>query len=213
MDWIGVEHYPTVAHFLEEVRAQGLSRRIRKNFDFSTLGPQSKIICVHRDAIITNPKIITGRKVLRCPKTLLPHNEIGFISEPIGCAIRLANDCEYPHRTGVKKLDAKMKFMNPKGIDCMGLWWHDVPEEYSGGSNDQGHLTVPLAGGGNFSAHARKEGVEHAPGVFALFPIARITVVETPADKNIGISRAEKISRMTEVPVTLADTSALRSSR
>ena len=44
LDWIGSEHYPNVADFLEEVRRFGLSRRLAKTVDFSKLTERSKIL-------------------------------------------------------------------------------------------------------------------------------------------------------------------------
>jgi hypothetical protein len=54
LDWIGEEHYEYPADFIEEIRMFGLSRRLPKTLDFSRLGPQTRIICIHARATITN---------------------------------------------------------------------------------------------------------------------------------------------------------------
>lgn len=52
VDWVGAEYYPCVTDFVEEVRRFGLSRRVPRNFDFSLLTPQSRILLLHSRAWI-----------------------------------------------------------------------------------------------------------------------------------------------------------------
>lgn len=54
VDWIGRQHYPNVADFVEEVRRFGLSRRLPRTLDFSRLTLDSRILVVHARAVIMN---------------------------------------------------------------------------------------------------------------------------------------------------------------
>lgn len=54
VDWVGSEHYPNVADFIEECRRYGLSRRVPRTAPFERLTPASRILLVHARAIITN---------------------------------------------------------------------------------------------------------------------------------------------------------------
>jgi hypothetical protein len=77
IDWVGSEHYPNVADFLEEVRRFGLSRRLSRNLDFSRITSQTRILLVHARAWVEN---FHEYKNWVCPKgyahhtpAILPH--------------------------------------------------------------------------------------------------------------------------------------------
>lgn len=53
-DWVGSSHYPTPAHFVEEVRHHGLSRKIASTFDFSRITPQTEHLLIHAQAYVEN---------------------------------------------------------------------------------------------------------------------------------------------------------------
>jgi hypothetical protein len=55
VDRIGLQHYPSVRDFLEEVRRFGLSRRMPGNLDVGRLDPlRSRLLIVHDHAILLN---------------------------------------------------------------------------------------------------------------------------------------------------------------
>jgi hypothetical protein len=54
VDWVGAEHYPNVADFVEEVRRFGLSRKISRNAPIERLTSDSKILLVHGRAFVAN---------------------------------------------------------------------------------------------------------------------------------------------------------------
>lgn len=54
LDWIGEDHYPNVADFIEECRRWGVSRRIPRNIPWRNITPQSQLLLVHRRGIISN---------------------------------------------------------------------------------------------------------------------------------------------------------------
>lgn len=54
IDWVGAEHYPNVADFVEEVRRFGLSRRLPITLDTAALTPASRLLLVHARARVVN---------------------------------------------------------------------------------------------------------------------------------------------------------------
>lgn len=77
IDWVGQEYYPNVADFVEEVRRQGLSRRIPMTAEFARLTSDSRILLVHPRAWVENyasyREVIVRRLGLYCPKGILEH--------------------------------------------------------------------------------------------------------------------------------------------
>lgn len=67
LDWVGEEHYPNVADFVEEACRMGVSRRMPRSLDFEKLTPASRLLLVHRRAWIGNRAPYGG---CRCPKGL-----------------------------------------------------------------------------------------------------------------------------------------------
>lgn len=65
LDWVGETHYPNVADFVEEAKAVGLSRRMPSTLPFGSLTEESRLLLVHRKAILTE-----GRRSipLLCPQ-------------------------------------------------------------------------------------------------------------------------------------------------
>lgn len=77
VDWIGENHYPNIADFIEEVRRFGLSRRIPINEDFGRLTADSRLLLVHARAIILNRKKYRQPKgaPYHCPKHITDHEK------------------------------------------------------------------------------------------------------------------------------------------
>lgn len=74
LDWIGEEHYPNVADFIEEVRRFGLSRRVRSHTNFGLLTKDSRILCVH----VRGLSVKKRKEVVACPGDLVitKHNSV-----------------------------------------------------------------------------------------------------------------------------------------
>lgn len=51
--WVGAEHYPYVADYIEETRRYGASRKLSPLLDFSQLGPQSRLYLAHPKTLNT----------------------------------------------------------------------------------------------------------------------------------------------------------------
>lgn len=65
VDIVGAKHYPTPAHFVEEMVRLGISRRISKTFPFEKLDPsKSRLILLHRRAFVQGQDV--GYQT--CPK-------------------------------------------------------------------------------------------------------------------------------------------------
>jgi hypothetical protein len=69
-DWVGEAHYPTPAHFVEEVRHQGLSRKISPNFPFQKLSEIAMHYLVHPRALVENHAAYPREIRPACPRGL-----------------------------------------------------------------------------------------------------------------------------------------------
>lgn len=56
VDYVGSEHYPWTADFIEEGRCYGFSRRVPRNLDFSKLQHGSRMLFVHARGYLANAK-------------------------------------------------------------------------------------------------------------------------------------------------------------
>lgn len=75
-DWIGSQHYPNVADFVEESRRMGISRRLAKTLDFDLLTRDSRLILIHARASIDN--VADYHRVIgpiECPRGLDPDHD------------------------------------------------------------------------------------------------------------------------------------------
>lgn len=54
IDWIGTEHYPFAADFIEEGRRFGFSRRVAPSIEFHRLSARSRLLVVHARGLVTN---------------------------------------------------------------------------------------------------------------------------------------------------------------
>ncbi len=158
LDWIGEAHYPNVADFMEEVRRFGLSRRLPRSIDFSLLTPETRILCVHRRAWISNPedyrprvreRIRTDPASYFCPKKLREH----------------------VHGT--------------KDVPCAGLWWEDITggeEVPLVDETGDPRLVSRRMPSFEYQGLRAAEDVtpSYRPAIFASFPMSRIVVVVDP---------------------------------
>lgn len=73
LDWIGEDCYPNVTDMLEEIRRFGLSRRLPRTLDFARLDARSRILLVHRRALLLDPLPYLADQTRLCPKGLPDH--------------------------------------------------------------------------------------------------------------------------------------------
>jgi hypothetical protein len=181
-DWIGSQHYPNVADFVEEVRRFGLSRRIARTFDFSRLSKASRIICLHARAVPVDP----------VPWYQRPGFETASQDWPCPCGRPdhgdFRRDAEDPARRTAIRV-------------CAGIWWEDIDGgglvvnsvdpyrvrrkmpafEYDGRSRP----SDPAFG-------KRRRG--YLVGAFASFPISAVEyVIDNDEPMNEGIKVADRL--------------------
>jgi hypothetical protein len=76
VDLVGREHYPTVASFIDEARALGISRRAPRTIEFSRIAPQSRLLLAHAHADIANAAEFPCAEP--CPCRVPEHLATGF---------------------------------------------------------------------------------------------------------------------------------------
>lgn len=159
-DWIGNEHYPNVADFVEEVKRFGLSRRLPETLDFSKLTPDSRIITLHSRAWLDNFGEYVYNKRTHKPVWV----DANYNRCPKGPA---ASDGELHNLGDIPEM-------------CSGVWWQDVSE---GEPQDSGHPRLVRRVMPSFEYVAAKvpAGVRPryapTPYAFASFPISRLVVI------------------------------------
>jgi hypothetical protein len=155
LDWVGSEHYPNVADFVEEVRRFGMSRRLPKNLDWSKLTPASRHLLVHARAHVSK---CTEYAEWTCPKGYndhAPRKVLSMLTE------------------GVPSPDTALLRVEPC-LCCAGFWWRDI----EGGDGDEGEVVRRMPSF-SYIAHARPATLkpDYWPAFFAAFPISRLVVV------------------------------------
>ena len=73
LDWVGEDFYPNVTDMLEEIRRFGLSRRLPRTLDFARLDARSRMLLVHRRALLLDPAPYVADQTRLCPKGLPDH--------------------------------------------------------------------------------------------------------------------------------------------
>ena len=169
LDWIGSEHYPNVADFIEEVRVAGLSRRLPGSFDFSKLSDESRILTIHARAYVENTSEIrqkTWATRYHCPKRLDAHVDVS--SET--CLGVAWEDVEHGESIAI---DA-----GPTALIAGRMV--TVPNDW------RARLVRRKMPGFTYCAYQRPEGVSarYRPAIFGSFPIGRLAVVRDPLDRS-----------------------------
>jgi hypothetical protein len=174
IDWIGSQHYPNVADFLEEVRRFGLSRRLPQTLDFSKLTPKSRILLVHARAWVQNfddyaAQWVTGLKP-------------GSLADYYDPCPKSKADHAFDHHPSM----------------CAGVWWQDIEGDELVLSNRLVDRRMPSF---TFTAVARPDDVTpvYCPAIFARFPISRLVVIDDPAGKKH--EQATAAARKSSLPV------------
>ena len=73
LDWVGEQHYANPADLLEEVRRFGLSRRLSRTLPFARLDGRSRILLIHRRALVEDTSAYAADWRTPCPKRLPEH--------------------------------------------------------------------------------------------------------------------------------------------
>lgn len=181
VDWVGSQHYPNVADFVEEMKRLGCSRRLPSSLDFSRITKDSRLLLVHAGALVTNWYTLYANQKgapITCPKRSPTHD--------------------------VERL-AFGKGGEPETF-CVGAWWHDLErgQPYNPeGTGNKRAVVRTLANGATYNGFERVAGSMRRAAVFASLPISRIAVVRDP-DGGAHVTAQEKAARA-GVPVIVED--------
>lgn len=176
LDWIGSEHYPNVADFIEETRAMGVSRRLPKSLEYEKLTRESRLLVIHSRAYIENARDY-------------------YLEEEAGIV--------RPCFRGIPEHDFHESHLS--GELCSRLWWQDVREgveikPYA----SAGYATKRIPCGRLYECHAAPEEVkpDYSVGIFGAFPIRQIEVIR--GDDGEHEETAEKV-QASHLPMFFAD--------
>lgn len=98
-DWVGSQHYPNVADFIEETRRLGPSRRLPRTLEFEKITPESRMVLIHARAHIDNASDFYRETPWECPKG---HQEHGPSKNEM-CAGLWWQDVEPTHLSRVER--------------------------------------------------------------------------------------------------------------
>lgn len=192
-DWVGSEHYPNVADFVEETKRFGLSRRLPRTADFAKVGPDSRIVLFHARAYIESFRdlyVAIAPDGEPCPKKLT-HHRWSFNDHQLG-----ATFSEKP-----RSIDPTP---SPPGEMCARLWWEDIIRHHADSHGEDRAVTRRLP---NFWYEARTTPPEvearHQVAAFLQLPITNLAVIR--ADDDSHEATFEKLAETAGVPVVVED--------
>jgi hypothetical protein len=176
-DIVGQEYYPNVADFLEESRRMGVSRRLELEDarQYARLSDRSKLMLLHHRAVINNG----GERLVKTGQTEL---------------IRL-------YRASCPKGLHELAGQTKKGAwlptgqstlkpGCSALYWHMIEKGEELGEGG-GFVERKLVSG-SYRGYALPDGYtpEYGLGIFAVFPLVKIQVVDPDGSYEDRVSRA-----------------------
>lgn len=154
IDWIGAQHYPNVADWIEETRVGGISRIINwRSLELDRLTADSRLIVVHPRAHIHNLSEY-GPVFWPCPRRVVEHVAHVGLPAPEMCAGAYWWDVE--------------------GGEVLEPASQDGTEQHGAGP-----LVRRVMPAFTYIGHARPPHVDpvYSPAMFGAFPIARLEVV------------------------------------
>lgn len=180
-DWVGSKYYPNVTDFIEEVRRFGMSRRLPKTMDFSSLHEGSMQILLHSSAWISDPS---------------PH-----FSQRIGGEVM---GYDWP-LCPIGKLHEDPKEM------CAGLWWEDIEKKQIEnktkriGPQYYDRIGTRVMPSFEYTAAETPENnfSDYRLAIFASFPIKNIDVIS--AEDGSHNDTVERIAKSTSIHVEVCD--------
>lgn len=78
IDWIGNRDYQNVTDWVEEVRRQGISRRLPSNLEFDQLSADTRLLYVHAKAVIHNSADYWAHGDRWCPRWIPEHEYLAY---------------------------------------------------------------------------------------------------------------------------------------
>lgn len=169
LDWVGEKYYVNISDMVEEVRHMGMSRRLELSpEDYAKIGPESRLIMIHKRAIIKNvqqyrPKGDESTYLkYRCTRDALKEDSL------------VASE----HHDG-------------GSVMCSGVWWEDLGNVIV----TNGRHGVRQMPSFSYSGQMPPDGVEakYESGLFAAFPISHLEIVKDD-DGDVHKEKLEKMS-------------------
>lgn len=186
VDWVGVNHYPNVADFLEEARRYGVSRRIPRSAQFEFLQPGARLLLVHARAI---PRSIAAYR-----RRIEPENESARWSCPQG---------KEEHQLGATLCAGVWwEDVDPAAVRLYSI--RGAPDTAPSELLPRwGTRTIPSC---TYDCHARPVDVLPLwlPGFIASFPITRLAVIRDP-EQEVRTTAALEAARRSGLLVSLEE--------
>ena len=186
-DHIGISNdsgYPHVLDFIEEVRAQGLSRRIQSTFDFSSLNESVRYCAIHPKGYVENESWY--REYART-NTLVGEDGI-------------ERETPWPCPKGIHSVNGKHE------QPCSAVWWHDLRPSYGEPTNVERIRSVNQPVGRPYMAMERPKGIVpiYSEAIVLIFPVLKLAVIKgADGEHKEALKKAEKVG--SGIQVTLED--------
>lgn len=182
LDYIGENNYPNVADFIEEVRQQGLSRRIPENFDFGSLDSSVVYCAIHRKGYVHNE-----------PWYRQYAQEHGLKGEN-----GITTEAGWPCPKGTHTIDGTHEF------PCSGVWWHDIRPGHGVKTGVERVVEVEQPGGPPYHALERPKEIVpiYDDAIVLILPVVKLSVIRgQDGEHDRPLTKASKA----KIDVTLED--------
>lgn len=173
LDHIGKD-YPNVLDFIEEVRQQGLSRRIQSNFEFQNLNRRVRYCAVHPRGYV--------------------HNEPWYRQyaqeNPLKGDDGISREAGWYCPRGLHPIDHKEDF------PCSGVWWHDISRGHGTPTNIERMVMVEKAEGPPFRALERPKEIVpiYDRAIVLVLPVVNLVVIKGPEGEHVDpLKKAQNV--------------------
>ncbi|MCI0393267.1 MAG: hypothetical protein MOB07_31445 [Acidobacteria bacterium] len=160
-DYVGAEHYPDLASFIEEAREMGISRRCELP-DYSVLTPASKLVLIHPRAWIE-------------PYAAYYDAMSGEETDTWKCPKRLSG--------ASRAEDLRLHAFHERAM-CARLWWHDIEPLKNDSKGHRDMRIVGLPCGSVYYGFNIPDEIEpeYSTAIFGVFPLGHLEVVRDKMD-------------------------------
>ena len=219
VDWVGTEHYPKLADFLDEAQVGGISRRCEgSGVDYSKITPESRLLLAHSRASFANAltfmgMIATEANAWACTKAGCRCGNCQEIARIHANTFAECRKAIEEHDGDLAKAD--VEYFDATHADCLALHSHDFGRDdlTADGATEIGTGARSYwrkRPHGQYLAKRRPSynGNEFRPeyriAIFARLPIGSIAVVRDRNKPERETSQFEKASAA-HVDVRLVD--------
>lgn len=182
LDYIGENNYPNVADFIEEVRVQGLSRRIPENFDFSTLDSSVLYCAIHRKGYVHNE----------------PWYRQWALEHPLKSTDGVSVETGWPCPLHKHTIDGTHE------QPCSAVWWHDIKPGHGVPTEVERAVRVEQPEGPPYLALERPKEIVpiYDDAIVLILPVVKLAVIRgKDGEHDKAFTKASKA----KINVTLED--------